>query len=668
MEKLHTLAGAKESTAFTPGTLCAIFKGIVIMKYELVEDIKSVTIKSIYLDEGLKALKENNYIRLVYKISYKTEYTENKPYNIKNEIQKIAKCKQIEELIIDISHLTENTICINELSKLPNLKILCLIGGYCNKYEVDFSLFTNLEEVEFDWQKKGIANFDKLTNLKKARIEEYSQKNMLPFRNCTKLEKLTIRNVVLQNLEGIENCISLKYLSIIMCGKLRSIKGIEGENVFTLRNNVDIEVFKEYLEKNGIKDVSVIGGGFVGIECAESLADFGYNVSIVEAQNQILMPFDYDMVQILHKELYDHKINLVLGDSLTEIKKNEIVLGSGKTIKSQAVLLSIGIAPETGLAKDCGLEIGKTGAILVNQHWQTSDPHIYAIGDAIEVTHFLTRQKTRLAMAGPTQRQARGVADHIMGRTVKNKGVIGSGCIKVFSMNAARTGLSERECIAAGIEYDFAYLIPKDKVGLMPDANAIPFKLIFEVPSGRILGAQSVGEGNIDKRIDVIAAMITMNATLDDLKELELCYSPIFSNAKDVTNMAALVGLNLLNGEYEQVRLPEVRKIVENKEALIIDCREENEYEAGHIEGAVNIPLSQFRDRLNEIPKDKPVVVHCLSSQRSYMVTRDLRNRGWTNVKNMVGSFMGLSLFEYFNDVTSGRKPIITNYKFNFKA
>ncbi len=270
-------------------------------------------------------------------------------------------------------------------------------------------------------------------------------------------------------------------------------------------------------------------------------------------------------------------------------------------------------------------------------------------------------------MAGPAQRQARGAADHIMGRTVSNKGVIGSGCIKVFSMNAARTGLSERECLAADINYDFVYIIPKDKVGIMPDANAIPFKLIFEIPSGRILGAQCIGEGNADKRIDVIAAMVSMNATLEDLKELELCYSPIFSTAKDVTNMAALVGLNILNGEYTQVRLPEIRGIVENKEALIIDCREEEEYQAGHITGAINIPLSQFRNRLNEIPKDRPVILHCLSSQRSYIVTRELLSRGWKNVRNMVGSFMGLSLFEYFNDVTTGRKPIITNYKFNFK-
>ncbi|MDP8098665.1 FAD-dependent oxidoreductase [Pasteurella atlantica] len=447
----------------------------------------------------------------------------------------------------------------------------------------------------------------------------------------------------------------------------QSIIGVNNDNVFVVRNNVDIEKLKGFIDSKKIKDIAVIGGGFVGIECAESLIENGHNVSLVEAQEQILLPFDYDMVQILHKEMIDNKVNLVLNDSLKEITDNEIILASGKRINAQAVILSIGIACETTLAKNGGLDIGKTGGILVNQHYLTSDPHIYAIGDAIEVTHQITRQKTKLAMAGPAQRQARAVADHIMGRTVKNNGVIGSGCVRVFKMNAARTGLSERECIEAGIEYDFAFIIPKDKVGLMPNANAIPLKLIFEVPTGQILGAQSIGEGNVDKRIDIIAAMITMKANLDDLKELELCYAPVFSTAKDVTNMASLVGLNLLNGDYQQVRLPEIRRIVENKEALIIDCREENEYNAGHIIGAINIPLSQFRNRLDEIPKDRPVICHCLSSQRSYIMVRELINRGYSNVKNMVGSFMGLSLYEYFNDVDQQRTPIITKYKFNFK-
>ncbi len=505
---------------------------------------------------------------------------------------------------------------------------------------------------------------------KKNLINQYN----LDVRTSTEVIKIDRKNkeVTVKNLLTNEEYKERYDVLVLSPGAVavrpRSIKGVNNENVFVVRNNVDIENLKNYIDANKVKDVSVIGGGFVGIECAESLVEKGHNVTLVEAEKQVLLPFDYDMVQIIHKELIDNKVNLILNDRLTEVKKDEIVLGSGKKIKAGAVILSIGIACETTLAKDCGLEIGKTGGILVNQHYQTSDPYIYAIGDVIEVTHQITRAKTKLAMAGPAQRQARAVADHIMGKKVRNNGVIGSGCVRVFKMNAARTGLSERECIANNIEYDFSYIIPKDKVGLMPNANAIPFKLIFEVPSGQILGAQSIGEGNVDKRIDVIAAMISMKANLEDLKELELCYAPVFSTAKDVTNMASLVGLNILNGDYKQVRLPEIRKIVENKEALIIDCREEKEYEQGHIIGAINIPLSQFRNRLDEIPKDKPVIVHCLSSQRSYIMTRDLVNRGYTNVRNMVGSFMGLSLYEYFNDVTLKRKPIITNYKFSFKG
>jgi rhodanese-related sulfurtransferase len=207
-------------------------------------------------------------------------------------------------------------------------------------------------------------------------------------------------------------------------------------------------------------------------------------------------------------------------------------------------------------------------------------------------------------------------------------------------------------------------VIPKDKVGLMPDARPLFFKLIFADPSGKILGAQAVGEGNVDKRVDVIATMISMGGTLEDLKELELCYSPDFGTAKDVVNMAALVGLNVLNGEYKQVPLTQIRELVE-KNAYIVDAREPKEFAEGHIVNAVNIPLSEFRQRLDEIPTDQPVYVHCLSSQRSYNMVRALGNLGFTNVYNLMGSFLGLSMYEYFNDQTKGRKPIVTNYRFD---
>lgn len=442
-----------------------------------------------------------------------------------------------------------------------------------------------------------------------------------------------------------------------------SIKGVDRDNVFTVKNVVDIDRLKKYIDTNNIEDVAVIGGGFIGLEVMESLREAGKNVTLVEGTDQILAPMDYDLVQILNKEIYDKGVTLLYNEKLLEVADGKIILESGKEIKAGAVVLAIGVVPEAGLAKDAGLDFGETGGILVNHHYQTSDPDIYAVGDAIEVTHFITNKKVRLTLAGPAQRQARAVADHLYGRTYRNTGVIGSSVIKVFDYTAASTGFNEKDCKKLGIDYDVSYIIPKDKVGLIPSANPIHFKLIFQVPTGQILGAQSVGKGTVEKRVDVIAAMIMNRANIEDLKELELCYSPYYTTAKDATNMAALVACNLLNGEYKQVRTSEVRRLVEEG-AYIIDSREKVEYEAGHIKGAVNIPLSEFRDRLDEIPTDKPVYVHCLSSQRSYYMVRELNLRGYKNVINISGSFLGISLYEYFTDVTTGREPIVTNYRF----
>ena len=442
-----------------------------------------------------------------------------------------------------------------------------------------------------------------------------------------------------------------------------SIKGVDRDNVFTVKNVVDIDGLKKYIDNNNVQDVAVIGGGFIGLEVMESLREAGKNVTLVEGSDQILAPMDYDLVQILNKEIHDKGVELLHNEKLEEVTDGKVILESGKEVKAGAVVLAIGVVPEAGLAKDAGLDFGETGGILVNHHYQTSDPDIYAVGDAIEVTHFITNKKVRLTLAGPAQRQARAVADHLYGRTYRNTGVIGSSVIKVFDYTAASTGLNEKDCNKLGIDYDVAYIIPKDKVGLIPSANPIHFKLIFQVPTGQILGAQSVGKGTVEKRVDVIAAMIMNRANIEDLKELELCYSPYYTTAKDATNIAALVACNLLNGEYKQVRTSEVRRLVEEG-AYIIDSRERVEYEAGHIKGAVNIPLSEFRDRLDEIPTDKPVYVHCLSSQRSYYMVRELNLRGYKNVINISGSFLGISLYEYFTDVTTGREPIVTNYRF----
>lgn len=444
----------------------------------------------------------------------------------------------------------------------------------------------------------------------------------------------------------------------------KSIPGITNENVFALRNVVDIKKIDDYIKNDNVKDVVVAGGGFIGIEVAENIKKSGKNVSIVEMANQVLAPFDFEMAQVIHKTLLDNGVNLILSDGLKEITEKSIVTNSGKEIKADTVIMSLAVASETGLAKGAGLEIGETGAILVNHNYQTSDEDIYAVGDAIEVSDFFTGKKRKLALAGPAQRQARSAADHIYGRISRNTGVIGSSAAKVFEKNTAPTGLNEKSCIKEGIEYDYVITTPSDKVSIMPGAATMIFNLIFAKPSGKILGAQAVGRGDVTKRIDVIATAIMMGATLEDLRELELCYSPVYSTARDVVNQAALVGENILTGEIKQVPVSKIRELVENNEA-IIDVREEGEFGARHIKNAINIPLSRLRENLDKIPNDgRNLYVHCRSAQRSYFAANLLQKLGYKNVYN-AGSFLLLSHYEYYTDITENREKILDRYNFN---
>lgn len=443
----------------------------------------------------------------------------------------------------------------------------------------------------------------------------------------------------------------------------KSIEGVSLPHVFTVRNVRDIVKLDNYVTKEGINKVVVIGGGFIGLEVAENLRESGKEVSLVEAANQVMAPFDYDMVQILQKEIYDNGIELAVGDGVKAIAMDKVTLNSGRELACDAVVLAIGVLPETKLAKDAGLEIGETGAIKVSPDYRTSDPHIYAVGDAIEVYHKLTCKPTKLPLAGPALRQARTAANAMYGIPGTNNGIIGSCAVRVFGMNAAATGLNERTAKANNIVCDSVYTMGMDKVGLMPDSAPVHFKLIFEVPTGRILGAQAIGRGNVDKRIDVIATLIAMNGTLDDLKELELCYSPVFGTARDIVNLAALVALNVMHGVFKQVHVSDVRGLVESG-AYIIDVRYPDEYEMGHLKGAVNIPLYEIRERLSEIPKDRPVYLHCRTSQRSYNAIMALKGHGFDNIYNISGSVLGISYYEYFVDMTTGRDKILTEYNF----
>ena len=443
----------------------------------------------------------------------------------------------------------------------------------------------------------------------------------------------------------------------------KSIEGVSLPHVFTVRNVDDIAKLDQYVAREEIRSVVVIGGGFIGLEVAENLKSTGKQVAVAEAAGQIMAPFDYDMSQILQKELYDQGVELAVGDGVKAITEDKVILNSGRELPCDAVVLSIGVLPETELAKQAGLEIGETGAIKVSADYRTSDPHIYAVGDAIEVYQRLTHKPTRLPLAGPALRQARAAADAMYGMSTTNNGVIGSCAVRLFDLNAAATGLNEKTAKENNISCDSVYTMTMDKVGLMPGSSPMHFKLVFEVPTGRILGAQAIGKGNVDKRIDVIATLIAMNGTLEDLKGLELCYSPVFGTARDVVNLSALVALNVLHGAVKQVHVSEVRELVESK-ACIIDVRGRDEFEMGHLLGALNIPLGELRQRVSEIPHDRPVYLHCRTSQRSYNAVMALKGRGFDNVINISGSFLGISYYEYFTDMTTGREKILTEYNF----
>lgn len=444
-----------------------------------------------------------------------------------------------------------------------------------------------------------------------------------------------------------------------------NIPGIENVNVFTIRNVVDIDNLNKFIQKLQAKDIAVIGGGFIGVEAAENLIEGGYNTSLIEATPQILKPFDYDMVQILHKEMTDHDVNLIVDDKVTKFEKDTVVLACGTKIKANAVVMAIGVTPEIELAKNAGLEIGQTGAIKVDGNYKTSDNDIYAVGDAIEVYNALTHSFTKLSLAGPAQKAARSVADNISGQVTTNKGYIGSSAIKVFDYNAASTGLNESliNSLGMNINYDIVRISTNDKVGIMPNSAPLHFKLLFEVPTGKVLGAQAIGKGDAVKRIDVIATAIKFGATAYDLKDLELCYAPPFGTAKDVVNYAGYVASNLLNGSFKQINVDKVRELVESG-AYIVDVRERAEFENGHIKGAINIPLSELRERVNEIPKDKTVYLHCRTGQRSYNAVLALQHLGFNNVVNITGSFLGLSFYEAYNDKLKNRESILTNYNF----
>lgn len=419
------------------------------------------------------------------------------------------------------------------------------------------------------------------------------------------------------------------------------IKGIESvSNMFTLRNIPDTDRIYHYIKEHQVKNALVIGAGFIGLEMAENLVHRGINVTLVNNTNQVMAPVDYEMASFLHLELKKNGVNLILNDSVQEFKEDGqlAVLGQNGEIKTDMVIMAIGVTPEVTLAKAAGLKIGTTGGIEVNEHLQTSNPDIYAVGDAIEVKHYITDTPVRIPLAWPANRQGRLVADHIFGLDAKYNGSLGTSVAKVFDLDVALTGLNERTLKLNQVNFDSVIVHPNNHAGYYPGATQLHLKVLFEIGSGRILGAQAVGQSGVEKRIDVIATAIKGNLTVYDLPDLELSYAPPFSSAKDPVNMAGYVATHVANGDYAVMHYDEVDSYVSTG-GYLLDVRTVTEFEAGHIEGAINIPIDDLRQRLNEIPTDKEIVVYCQVGFRGYLGVQILKHNGFNLVKNLTGGY-----------------------------
>lgn len=419
------------------------------------------------------------------------------------------------------------------------------------------------------------------------------------------------------------------------------IEGINGNNIYTLRNVTDLDKIMEKLKEKPIKDAIVIGGGFIGIEAAENLQEKGVNTTIIEAAPSILAPFDSEISNLLEVELMSNGVNLLTNNKVIKFEeKNErvvISLENGNKVEGDMVILAIGVTPDTNFLKNSGINLGERGHILVNDSLETNIKDIYALGDAILVKHFVTGQDVSIALAGPANRQGRIVADNIMEKGKTYKGSFGTSVIKVFSLTGASTGLNERSIKVLGKKYEKMYLHPNDHANYYPGATPISIKLLYEKESKKVLGAQAVGVKGADKFIDVIATVLKFRGTIEDLSELDLAYAPPYSSAKSPVNMSGFIGENIEDNLVEQIFVENLKDFDKDKN-IILDVREEFEVVVGQFEHSINIPLGQLRERYNELPKDKEIWAYCAVGLRGYIAYRFLTSLGY-KVKNIAGGF-----------------------------
>ena len=426
------------------------------------------------------------------------------------------------------------------------------------------------------------------------------------------------------------------------------VPGADLPGIFTLRDLRDVDLIKKKVE-DGIERVVVVGGGFIGLEMVENLVRRGVTTTLVQSGDQVLTTFDKEMTAPLAAALVEHGVELILNDSAGAFAEGrnglEIRLRSGRRLEAQMVVMGVGVRPENSLAVAAGLTVGPRGGIRVNAHLQTDDPEIYAVGDAIEVEDFVLGGPTQIPLAGPANRQGRIAADHICGRAdARYRGSQGTAIVGLFGKTAAMTGASEKSLIRAGRPYRKVYVHPGNHAGYFPGAEPISIKLLFSPEDGRILGAQAVGGAGVDKRIDVIAMAIQAGMTAYDLEESELAYAPQYGSAKDPINMAGFVAAGLLRGEHPQVDVESVVGPRQDNPLFVLDVRTPEEFHAGHIPGATNIPVDELRQRLGDLPRDAEIAAYCQVGQRGYLATRILLQSGF-RASNIGGGYKTYMLF-----------------------
>ncbi len=421
------------------------------------------------------------------------------------------------------------------------------------------------------------------------------------------------------------------------------IPGINNPLTHSLRNIPDMDRIIATIQHHKPAHATVVGGGFIGLEMMEAFHQLGIQTTLIEMADQVMTPVDREMAGFVHAEIRAKGIDLRLGMALEAVKfapssphTLTLCLNNGENLETGLLIMAIGVRPETKLAAEASLRIGELGGIYTNEYLQTSDPSIYAVGDAIEEKDFVTGQQTLVPLAGPANRQGRMAADNMLGRLETYQGTQGTAICKVFDLAVASTGKNEKQLKREGVEYEKVYVHTASHASYYPGAEVVSFKMLFAPKSGKIFGAQAVGKDGIDKRIDVMAVAQRAGMTVEQLQHLELTYAPPFGSAKDVINQAAFVANNLIKGDSTAIHFDEIDNLTEDQ--LLLDVRNPGELKNGHLPGAVNIPVDQLRQRMNELPKDKEIIIYCQVGLRGNVAYRQLVNRGY-KARNLIGGY-----------------------------